>query len=156
MFANNIKFSLKPFISSSFNSNIETNSSLNNVTNSFKSDLVTTNRFLNYNQPYQNVNFSSEQSRLSLPSTKDLFLLKTELSLVTTDEESVLIELSNSPSSSKPLFPFFTNNNSTSSYLVNKSFSRSGLNSSQSFKYASINFSNHLFLKDLRRLALFL
>ena len=157
LFANNIKFSLKPFTSSRFNSTIETNSSLNNVTNSFKSDLVTTNRFLNYNQPYQNVSFSSEQSRLSLPSTKDLFLLKTELSLVTTDEESVLIELSNSPSSSKPLFPFFTNsNNNTSSYLINKSFSRSRLNSSQSFKHTSINSPNHLFLKDLRRLSLFL
>jgi len=157
LFANNIKFSLKPFTQSSFNLNVDTNSSLNNVTNSFKSDLVTTNRFLNYNQPYQNTNFSSEQSRLSLPSTKDLFLLKTELSLVTADEENVLIELSNSPSSSKPLFPFFTNNNSnTSSYLVKKSFSRSKLTSSRNFKYTSINFSNHLFLNDLRRLALFL
>lgn len=123
----------------------------------FKSDLVTTNRFLNYNLPTQNQNSALNQTSSKLTSTKDLFLVKTELTLITADEESVLIELSNSPSSSAPVFPFFTSSNtSASSYLQNTTFIKPTKLQPKASSYSSTNFLNSTFLNDLRKLAILL
>jgi len=154
LFANKIQFTLKPFTQSSFNSNTETNSALNTTTLALKSDFIVTNRFLNYNLPVQNFTKNSTSSINSLTSTKDLFLVKTELSLITSDEESILMELSNSPSSSTPIYPFFTNqNNSASSFLHNTAFKKpTKLNLSSESQTSSL-FINSTFLNDVRKLS---
>ena len=157
LMANNIKFSLKPFSKPSFDTNTEVNSSFNNVTSAFKSDLVTTNRFLNYNLPIQGLDLVNDQKNNSSYSTKDLFLVKNELSLITMDEESILIELSNSPSSSTPVFPFFTNEgNSASSFLKNNNFKRPLSTKSSISLQSSSLFLNSTFLSDLRKLVILL
>ena len=157
LFANNIKFSLRPFSKPAFDTNTEVNSSLNNVTLAFKSDLVTTSRFLNYSLPTQGQDFSLSQTLSKSASTKDLFLVKTELSLITADEENVLIELSNSPSSSTPVFPFFTSTNtSAASYLQDSTFRKPTKLQARVPSYSSTNFLNSTFLNDLRKLAILL
>jgi len=90
-------------------------------------------------------------------STKDLFLVKNELSLITMDEESILVELSNSPSSSTPVFPFFTNEgNSASSYLKNNNFKKPLSTKSSINLQSSSLFLNSTFLSDLRKLVILL
>jgi hypothetical protein len=158
LFANNIKFSLRPFTKPAFDTNTEINSSLNNVTLAFKSDLVTTSRFLNYSLPIQNINSTPNQLPVNSTYTKDLFLVKSELALVSVDEETVLVELSNSPSSSTPIFPFFTttNNLPASTYLQNNSFKKPTKLQSKLFTQNSTSFLNSTFLNDLRKLAILL
>jgi len=153
---NNIKFSLKPFSKSSFN-NTNISASFNSTAAAFKSDLVTTNRLLNYNLPTQNLDFSTNRLHDSSYSTKDLFLVKNELSLITIDEENILIELSNSPSSNTPVFPFFTNRgNSASSYLENRPFKKPSLKKSNVNLPSSSLFLNSTFLSDLQKLVILL
>ena len=157
LFANNIKFSLRPFTKPAFDTNTEINSSLNNVTLAFKSDLVTTSRFLNYSLPVQNVNSTPNQLSVNSTYVKDLFLVKSELALVSVDEETVLVELSNSPSSSTPIFPFFTTTNSpASTYLQNNSFKKPTKLQSKLLTQNSTSFLNSTFLNDLRKLAILL
>jgi hypothetical protein len=157
LFANNIKFSLRPFTKPAFDTNTEINSSLNNVTLAFKSDLVTTSRFLNYSLPIQNINSTPNQLPVNSTYTKDLFLVKSELALVSVDEETVLVELSNSPSSSTPIFPFFTTNNlPASTYLQNNSFKKPTKLQSKLLTQNSTSFLNSTFLNDLRKLAILL
>ena len=157
LMANNIKFSLKPFVKTSFDTNTETNASFNNLTSTFKSDLVTTSRFLNYNLPAQGLNTIPEQVNSLNSSTKDLFLVKSELSLITSDEESILMELSNSPSSSTPIFPFFTNSTtSASSFLRNNSFKTTKTVQPNLHFQSSPSFLNSTFLNDLRKLVILL
>ena len=157
LFANNIKFSLRPFTKPAFDTNTEINSSLNNVTLAFKSDLVTTSRFLNYSLPIQNINSTPNQLPVNSTYTKDLFLVKSELALVSVDEETVLVELSNSPSSSTPIFPFFTTTNSpASTYLQNNSFKKPTKLQSKLLTQNSTSFLNSTFLNDLRKLAILL
>jgi len=77
--------------------------------------------------------------------------------LITIDEENILIELSNSPSSNTPVFPFFTNRgNSASSYLENRPFKKPSLKKSNVNLPSSSLFLNSTFLSDLQKLVILL
>jgi hypothetical protein len=94
-------------------------------------------------------------------STKDVFSSQTKPVLISAEEESILTELTNSPSSNTPLYPFYPCSNlSTSSYLKNhkikkgsSSFSNKSLSPSTLYVTSSTQnfpsvFSHTTFLND--------
>ena len=135
---------------------VESNTTSTNLTSAFKSDLITAGKFLNFNSPYQSTQQTLQSSNAFIPSSKDLFLLKTELNLISADDETVLVELTNSPSPKTPLFLFYTNTNLTpSNFLESSTFTKSSptLLKAGNQGYVFNKFFNSTLLSDLRRLA---
>ena len=157
--SNTINFTLQPYSPSPISAVVESNTTSTNLTSAFKSDLITAGKFLNFNSPYQPAQQTLQSSNAFIPSSKDLFLLKTELSLISADDETVLVELTNSPSPKTPLFLFYTNTNLTpSNFLENSTFTKSSLTPSKASNqgYSFNKFFNSTLLSDLRRLAVML
>ena len=161
LFTNSVKFTLQPSLSAKSNE-YTSSSSLNSLNLVFKSDLVTTGKFLNYNFPTQTFMTTSTHARTA--SIKDVFSSQTKPVLITAEEESILTELTNSPSSNTPLYPFYPCSNlSTSSYLKNhkikkniSSFSTKSLSPSTLYVTSSTQnfpsvFSHTTFLNDVRK-----
>lgn len=157
LFTNSVKFTLQPAFQVKDNNYTSSLSGLNLV---FKSDLVTTGRFLNYNFPTQTFIKTANYNKTA--SIKDIFSSQNKPVMITSEEESILTELTNSPSSNTPLYPFYPHSNlSTSSYLKTsklkkttstmKSLSPSTLSLTSSTQSFPTVFSNTTFLNDVRK-----
>lgn len=113
----NIHFTFKPSVSSKVtqqNSNFNTH--LLKISSLYKSDLVTNFNFLNYVTSQNSLTPNS--TNLLESQLRDILTLNRENDLISVDDESILLELTNSPSSKTPRFAFYnTLTNKPSNFL---------------------------------------
>jgi len=119
----NIQFSFKPKTFSKTNQqNSKFNTHLLKISSLYKSDLVTNFNFLNYVTPKS---FVLQNSNSVLESqVRDILNLSKENDLISVDDESILLELTNSPSAKSPRFSFYNSlTNKPSKFLEDTSLS---------------------------------
>jgi hypothetical protein len=138
----NIHFTFKPTTStivtqrdSNFNTHLLKISSL------YKSDLVTNFNFLNYVTSQRSLVLNS--SSVLESQLRDIITLNKENDLISVDDESIILELTNSPSTKTPRFTFYnTLTNKPSNFLEDNNLLDLTANSKRS--------SSFFYLKDLQ------